>query len=657
MHRLRTFGIVAHIDAGKTTLTERILFSAGAQGWLGNVDDGTAAMDWMAAERARGISITAAATRVQWGGHVLQVVDTPGHVDFTAEVERCLWVLDGVVVVVDAVRGVESQTEAVWHQAAERALPRLVFVNKLDREGADFAAAVAEIGTRLDCRPLPVVVPLADADGAFAGLGDTVTGAVQWFAGRPDAASAARIGAELHAAHERVVDAAADVDDSILADALQGRRIAPERLRAALRTAFLAGRLVPVGAGAALWNRGVDWLLDAVVAYLPGPLEHGRQGLWSLDRAGDPTAPFCGFVFKVQHLDEAWNFVRVVRGRLRPGLDWVRGQKPSAPRTLDRVWVVQADRHREVADAVPGEIVVVPGEAGLRTGDTICAPEAPVVLPTPRFPVPVLAMTFEPERAEDGARLWLSLRELAVDDPTLRVDRDRDRIEVRGMGELHLEIVADLARQRSGVVFQASRPHVARRETVRDAGEGLAEAHAVIAGVPRWARCELRVRPRADEEPARITGPALAPGVEAALAELATRAVAGLRVGALVGAEVELVAVAGDQLGLVEPLLQQAAGKAFGLALQAAGHVALEPQVRFEVRCPEEAAAAVLADLAARGGRVDMVSSGRLGAIITGHASLAALLGYVTKLRSMTRGLGKVSMRPAGLGPVAGDTE
>jgi elongation factor G len=653
MDRLRTFGIVAHIDAGKTTLTERILFSAGAQTWVGSVDEGTASMDWMAAERERGISITAAATRVQWGGHVLQVVDTPGHVDFTVEVERCLWVLDGVVVVVDAVRGVESQTEAVWHQATERGVPRLVFVNKLDRHGADFAAALAEIGERLDCRPLPVVVPLLDDQGTFAGLGDAVTGAVQWFEGRPSAATMARLGTELLAANERLVEAAADGDDEILAAVLAGQAIAPERLRATLRAGFLAGRLVPVLAGAALWNRGVDWLLDAVVCYLPGPLERGRQGLWSLERAGDPTAPFCGFVFKVQHVDEAWNFVRVVRGRLLPGSAWVRGRAPGTPRLVDRVWSVQADRHRDVAEAGPGEIVVVPGEAGLRTGDTICAPGAPVALPVPRFPAPVLAVTFEPARAEDGSRLWQAVRELAVDDPTLRVDRDQDRILVRGMGELHLEIFADLVRQRVGVEFSTGRPRVDRHETVRHEATAMAEAHAVVAGVPRWARCAVRVKPSPGEEPAAVTSTLTGPGAEAALAELQVRAAAGQRVGGLVGAEVELAAVEADPAGLLEPLLQTAASKAFDQVLQAAGVVELEPQVQFEVRCPEESAPAVMADLAARDGRVDRVSSGRLGAIIHGHASLGSMLGYVTRLRSITRGLGKVSMRPAGLGAMS----
>jgi elongation factor G len=313
---------------------------------------------------------------------------------------------------------------------------------------------------------------------------------------------------------------------------------------------------------------------------------------------------------------------------------------------------VQADRHREVAEAGPGEIVVMPGEAGLRTGDTICAPSAPVALPLPRFPVPVLAVTFEPARAEDGGRLWQAVRELAVDDPTLRVDRDQDRILVRGMGELHLEIIADLVRQRAGVEFSTGRPRVDRHETVRHEATAVAEAHAVVAGQARWARCAVRIRPMAGDEPAAVGSALTGPGAEAALAELLVRAVAGQRVGGLVGAELELVGIDADPVGVLEPLLQTAASKAFDQVLLTAGVVDLEPQVQFEVRCPEESAPAVMADLAAREGRVDRVSSGRLGAIINGHTSLASMIGYVTRLRSMTRGLGKVSMRPAGLGPM-----
>ena len=654
MDRLRTFGIVAHIDAGKTTLTERILFDTGAQSWVGNVDDGTAAMDWLPEERSRGISIQAAATRVQWGEHVLQIVDTPGHVDFVAEVERCLHVLDGVVVVVDGVRGVESQTEAVWQQAATRALPRLVFVNKLDRDGADFAAVVGEMRTRLECDAVPFVVPLFDDDRRFAGLGDALTGAVQWFEGRPDAALAARLGAELRHAHERLVEVASLADDEVLGDALAGRRSPVERLRAALRRRFFAGHLVPVLAGAALWNRGVDWLLDAVVAYLPAPSELPRQGLWAVDRAGDPHAPFCGLCFKVQHADAVWNFVRVVRGTLGPGTPWVVGQRPGSDATTAEVWQVRASHHEPVAAAGPGEICVLRGDLGLRTGDTLCDPAAVVLLDAPRFPAPVLAVAFEPSRAADVGALAAVLRDLAVDDPTLRVDRHQDRLVVRGMGELHLEIVADRARARSGIAFACSRPQVDRRETVAGPGAGTAEVRAMVGGRERFARCTVAVVPSADPGPARIVDDVGTPMAGAAREELGSRAATGARVGPLHGCQVVLQAAASDGGDASEPLLQQAAAKAFAQAVDEAGLVELEPWVRIELLCPQESTNPVIADLGARSAEVASIAAGRLGARLEARAPLARMLGYVTKLRSMTKGRGQVSLRPVGFAPATG---
>jgi elongation factor G len=651
MERLRTFGIVAHIDAGKTTLTERILYSTGAQPFAGNVDDGTATMDWMPAERARGISITAAATRVSWAEHTLQVVDTPGHVDFTAEVERCLFVLDGVLVVVDGVRGVESQTETVWQQSTQRGLPRLVFVNKLDREGADFAAVVKELGERLECRPLPLVIPLLDDAGQFAGLGDALAGAVQWFDGAPDAATAARIRGELLAAHERVVDFASETDEAILRDALAGQRIAAARLRAVVRQRMLAGAVVPTLCGAALWNRGVDWLLDAAVALLPGIGELPPVGLWSTAGAGDPDHPFLGFVFKVQHVDgEIWNFLRIVRGRLVPGQSFENVGRLDRSLRCPAIWAMRADNHVELAQAEPGEIVVLPGDLGLRTGDTVASSVQLEWIAAPRFPEPVLAVTFEPERVEDIPAVASALAELAADDPTLRVDREADRVVVRGMGELHLEVVADLVRQRTGVKLQPARPRVDRRETVRGEGVGAAEVHAQVAGSDRFARCAVQVVPVAGDLPATVTAADGLPAAEAAREELTERLRHGLKVGEVRGVAVELTAIAVDRAGTLLPLVQQAAAMALAEAMTNAGLVVLEPRVRLEVRCPEESSAPVLADLQAKGAEIEGVAAGRLGAVITGRATLERMLGYVTRLRSLTRGRGQVSLQPAGYG-------
>ncbi|MCR9248050.1 MAG: GTP-binding protein [bacterium] len=665
MDRLRTFGIVAHIDAGKTTLTERILYDSGAQSWVGSVDEGTSAMDWMPLERSRGISITAAATRVTWNGKMLQVVDTPGHVDFVAEVERCLHVLDGVVVIVDGVRSVQSQTETVWRQAEARALPALVFVNKLDRVGADFPAVLADLAERFECSPAAVVVPLLDRDGAFAGLGHAVTGAVQWFEGEPEPELLPELRRQLVVANDRLVEIAADLDEDVMALVVAGEAVPREQLVAVLRRGAVTRQFVPVLAGAALWNRGVDWLLDAVVDLLPSPSDVEPRGIWSVERAGDPGAPACGLVFKVQHDTETWNFVRLVRGRLVPGEACVC-VRTGAELTIPELWLMHGDRHRAAALVGPGEIVVVPGDLGLRTGDTVAAVGNALALPVPRFPTPVLSVAFEPEHGDHGPELLAALRDLAGDDPTLRVDLRHGEVAVRGMGELNLEIVAEVVRSRVDFAFELGRPRVARRETVSKSGAAALEARALVLGEQRGVRCEVRIGPRADGVAVGEDGypPSLAesqvdgPVAEYALAALRARIASGLQVGPLVGVTIELVAAGVEGGGAAagveayEALAAEAADRALAAAAEQAGHVELEPWVQFEVTCPEEGGAAVLADLGSRGADVSSVVSGRLGARVVGRAPLAAMLGYVTRLRSITKGRGQAWLRPAGFARV-----
>jgi elongation factor G len=652
MESLRTFGIVAHVDAGKTTLTERILVDCGAQAWVGSVDDGTAATDWLPEERARGISITSAATRASWGGHELQIVDTPGHVDFVAEVERCLHVLDAVVVVVDAVKGVESQTHAAWQQAAARRLPRAVFVNKLDRPGADFAGVVARIVRDFECVVVPCTIPLLGKSGSCEGLGDAITGAVQWFHGQPEQGTLEGIRERLRAARDRVLEVAADLDARVMADFVAGRAVEPATLRSVVRSAFVRSDVVPVFAGAALWNHGVDWLLDGIVSLFPGVRDRLGSGLWSIAGAGDRDAPFCGLVFKIQHQDGVWNFLRVVRGTLRTGDRFCAFRQPDAESVAGELWIMQADRHRVVEVVGPGEIVVVPGDIGLRTGDTVCDPGHPVSLPAPRFPAPVLATSVEPVQAADLPALWAAARDLAADDPTLRVERESGRVNLRGMGELHLEIAVDRLRRAARAPFSVSRPRVERRETVRLPGRGDVELRAQVGGVERASRCDVVVRPLAPSSANSIAfddglahlGPVLLGVLEALLAT-------GPRGVPMVGVELRVVAAVGDERGVVEPLLQQAAVQAVGDALEAGGRQVLLLLVDLEVSCPEDSTQAVLADLSARGVVVSGVAAGQLGARIVGRAPLESMLGYVTRLRSVTRGLGQVAMRPVGFLP------
>lgn len=654
MQRLRTFGIVAHIDAGKTTLTERILHDSGAQSFVGSVEDGTATCDWLPQEKSRGISITAAVTRVAWAGAELQVVDTPGHVDFTAEVERCLFVLDAVVVVVDAVRGVESQTEVVWQQADARQLPRLVFLNKMDRVGADYGARLAELHAVFGCRPIPYVVAFVDDQGAFAGLGHALSGAVQWFSGRPEPAEARRILGELQVARDRLLEQLADVDDQVLAALVDGRSLSLAELQQRLVVAVQQRRLVPVLAGAALLDRGVDWLLDAIVALVPTIDALPAAGLWAASAAGQPDAAFAGLVFKVQHADTVWNFLRVVRGTLRPADRLQATGRPEVEFAVAELWVMQADRHRCVAQAVPGEIVVLPGEHGLRTGDTLTALGHPVVLPMPKFPAPVVAATFEPERAADAPQLLAILRQLAADDPTLRVQWERGQIVVHGMGELHLEIVAEALQAKAGASFRRSRLRVEQRRSIQKPAEGASEVRALVGGAERSVVVQVAVRPLPEVGAAAVVAadPAIAAPVAAAGLDTLRESVATAASGRLTGVEVRLQAVRLDRGELVEGLVQVATARALESALAAAGVVVHEPWVALEIWSPEASCAAVLADLGGRGAEVAGVASGQLGARIRGSAPLARMLGYVTRLRSITRGLGRVVLRPVGFAPV-----
>jgi elongation factor G len=344
MNRLRTIGIVAHIDAGKTTLAEHILCDSGVQSAAGAVDDGTAVMDWMRQEQERGISIVAAATTVPWRDCEIQIIDTPGHVDFTAEVERCLRVLDGLIVVVDGVRGVEAQTRTVWRHADRWRCARIAFINKLDRQGAEFESATASLVRSFECRAIPLVVPLYDSAGAFAGLLDVLTGAAQWFVGDPSPPDRMRLQHVAHAARASLQEQCADLDDAVMADFVAGRSTSPAHLRSVLRRACIAGEAVPVFAGAALLDRGVDWLLDAVCDFLPSPAERVRDGLEDAFPPPDPEAPVEALVFKVEHAQgETRNFVRVFQGTLRPGLAIEDAQNGRTVR-IDELWRMRAAR-------------------------------------------------------------------------------------------------------------------------------------------------------------------------------------------------------------------------------------------------------------------------------------------------------------------------
>ena len=463
--RVRNIGIVAHIDAGKTTVTERFLYYAGRIHKIGEVHDGEAQMDWMPQERERGITITAAATTLEWKRsgetHDIHLIDTPGHVDFTIEVERSLRVLDGAVVVFCAVSGVEPQSETVWHQADQFHVPRLAFINKMDRPGADFRAVVDEIHTRLGARPVPVQLPIG-AEDQFAGVVDLIRERAIFFSGaeddppREDGVPLSMVEA-VAAAREKLVEAAADFDDSIAAAYLEGKPVETAALVTALRKGTIACKMVPVLAGSALRNKGVQPLLDAVCDFLPAPTEvppitgHVPGHDEVVTRASDDNAPFCALAFKVA-MDEGRKtvYLRIYSGVLKPG-DEVQNARTRRNEKVSRLFSAHANRRERIERAGAGTIVVAMGLKDAGTGDTICSPKAPILLERIAAREPVIARAIEPKTQAEKEKLDFGLAKLADEDPTFRTGEDPETGQtiIRGMGELHLDIMVDRLRRGS----------------------------------------------------------------------------------------------------------------------------------------------------------------------------------------------------------------
>ena len=637
--RIRNLGILAHVDAGKTTLTERILYATGATYKRGEVHDGTTVTDFDPQERDRGITIFAAAVSCDWAGHRLNLIDTPGHVDFSAEVERSLRVLDGAVAVFDGVAGVEPQSESVWRQADRYGVPRVAFVNKLDRAGADLDTAVASIRDRLGVEPLVVQLPIGREDG-FRGVVDLVgMRSLTW----PDGVlhEAPATSAEAVAARRRLVEAVAERHAGAL-DELDD--MSDATLRAALRDLTLSGDGVVVLCGSAYRNRGVEPLLDAVVDYLPGP-------------AGDPAADPAALVFKVHAARTGrLTYVRVYEGTLRKGdVLWDAG----AGRTerIARVLRVQADRHTEVERAVAGDIVALAGIKASRAGATLSSRNAPVLLETPAETEPLVSVAVEARRSADAPKLPAVLAALVDEDPslTVRTDPETGQTLLSGLGELHLEVAVEKVRQASGLAVTVGRPRVAYRETVVRGVPGMLYRHVKQdGGAGQFAHVVLDVAPLPGtgfEFASAVTGGrvpreyvrAVEAGCREALAEgpLGGHRVVGLRVTLTDG-----VTHPKDS----SETAFRAAGR-FGLraALRACGMALLEPVAEVTVSAPADALGGVLGDLAARRGQVTASTVRAVTAVVP----LAELFGYATQLRSRTRGRGTFTSRPAGYRPAA----
>jgi elongation factor G len=670
--RVRNIGVVAHIDAGKTTVSERFLYYAGRIHKIGEVHDGEAQMDWMPQERERGITITAAATSLEWRGHDLHLIDTPGHVDFTIEVERSLRVLDGAVVVFCGVSGVEPQSETVWRQADGFRVPRLAFINKMDRPGADFQAVVDEIRERLGARAVPIQLPMG-AEDQFVGVIDLIHQRAIFFSGaeedgpREEDIPAALADAAA-AAREQLIEAAADLDDDIATAYLDGKPIEPATLVAALRKGTLGCAIVPVLAGSALRNKGVQPLLDAVCDYLPSPTEvppiEGVDPVSGAPTSRPPedSAPFCALAFKVA-MDEGRKtvFLRIYSGVLKPGEE-VQNARTRRNEKVARLFSVHANRRERIERAGAGSIVVAMGLKDAGTGDTVYAPKAPILLGRIEAHEPVITRAIEPKTQAEKERLDFGLTKLSDEDPTFRYGEDPETGQtiIRGMGELHLDIMVDRLRREYGVEANVGRPQVVHRETLAGTAEAEARFERQVEDETLFGHARVRVaaRPRGSGNvvrmdvaaPVQVTGAPRVPEPPRAILEAALEgATEAMRSGpeGYPFEDIEVV-VTGIEYrpDASTPAGQKAAvGEALRQASREAGTRLLEPIMKVEVTAPESNVGDVLGDLNARHARIEDVNLRGSQRLIIAKVPLRRMFGYSTDLRSATQGRANYTMQ------------
>jgi elongation factor G len=666
LSKVRNIGIAAHIDAGKTTVSERILFDSGVEHRMGNVDEGTTVLDWMQEERERGITITAAATAVPWKGQHINLIDTPGHVDFTVEVERCMRVLDGAVLVLDAVMGVQAQSETVWRQMQRHRVPYLVFVNKLDRPGADFLRSAGSLKQRLGVRALPVQYPLLE-EGRLSGIVDLVSGRTWDFRGAQRELASKELELpssgrdEVGVLRAELFEALAEEDEELTGILLEGRTPPPEKCLRALRKRVLAGTLVPVLCGVALANAGIQPLLDAVLDCLPSPLdkppiegtdpENGER-LIRGPRDSEPLAALC---FKLQSQAHGeLCFVRIYSGRIRPG-DSLWNPRVRRFEKVARVMRMHANAGEALAEAGAGDIVALTGCKSTATGDTLCPRDAPIVLERLEFPEPVIALTIEPAQSGERDKLRAALERLEHEDPTFHVKEDSETGQwiISGMGELHLEVAQHRLLTDFHVQARVGTPRVAYREAPTQKARGRAEVERTLGNKEIHGCVELELRPSGESAPAPLEW---APGVP--IPETFRKAIAEtLRLDTQVGprfgyplARIALRVVGGrsDPRRDAEMAFTQAANQALREALEAAAVQLLEPLMAFEVQTPAEFASGIIADLNSR--RAELTEVESEGAIRTLHGTVALskMFGYSTAVRSLSQGRAGFSMSPAG---------
>ncbi len=666
LDKTRNIGIMAHIDAGKTTTTERILFYTGITHKLGEVHDGNAEMDWMVQEQERGITITSAATTFEWREHRVNIIDTPGHVDFTAEVERSLRVLDGAVAVFDAVAGVEPQSEAVWRQADRYKVPRIAFVNKMDRVGANLDRCVEMMVERLGAKPVPVQIPWGVED-RFIGVIDVIRQVgLRWDeetqgADFEEVEVPEEFRAGLEAAREKVLEVASELDDQVLEKYLSGEEITPELLIEALRTGTLALKITPVFCGTAFKNKGVQTLLDAVIDYLPSPLDVGAvegdnpENSETVEREPSDNAPFSGLVFKIMTDPFVGQlaFLRVYSGTVESG-STVFNSTAGKKERIGRLLKMHANKREEIKLVRAGDIAAIVGPKSVSTGHTVCDPAHPIILESMDFMKPVISMAIEPKTKADQEKLADALAKLAKEDPTFERHRDEETGQtiISGMGELHLEVLVDRMLREFGVQANVGRPRVSYRESLTKPARGEGRFVKQTGGRGQYGHAVIEIEPLPPEEGQKflfvnkIVGGAI-PREYISSVEKGVRE--AMEAGPLAGYEIEGVQVtlydgSFHDVDSSEIAFKIAGSMAFKDAAQKAGPVLIEPIMDVEVVVPEEYMGDVVSDLNSRRGRIERMDSRDRLKIIVGQVPLAEMFGYATDVRSVSQGRATFTM-------------
>ena len=666
LDKTRNIGIMAHIDAGKTTTTERILFYTGITHKLGEVHDGNAEMDWMVQEQERGITITSAATTFEWREHRVNIIDTPGHVDFTAEVERSLRVLDGAVAVFDAVAGVEPQSEAVWRQADRYKVPRIAFVNKMDRVGANLDRCVEMMVERLGAKPVPVQIPWGTED-RFIGVIDVIRQVgLRWDeetqgADFEEVEVPEEFRAGLEAAREKVLEVASELDDQVLEKYLSGEEITPELLIEALRTGTLALKITPVFCGTAFKNKGVQTLLDAVLDYLPSPLDVGAvegdnpENSETVEREPSDNAPFSGLVFKIMTDPFVGQlaFLRVYSGTVESG-STVFNSTAGKKERIGRLLKMHANKREEIKLVRAGDIAAIVGPKSVSTGHTVCDPAHPIILESMDFMKPVISMAIEPKTKADQEKLADALAKLAKEDPTFERHRDEETGQtiISGMGELHLEVLVDRMLREFGVQANVGRPRVSYRESLTKPARGEGRFVKQTGGRGQYGHAVIEIEPLPPEEGQKflfvnkIVGGAI-PREYISSVEKGVRE--AMEAGPLAGYEIEGVQVtlydgSFHDVDSSEIAFKIAGSMAFKDAAQKAGPVLIEPIMDVEVVVPEEYMGDVVSDLNSRRGRIERMDSRDRLKIIVGQVPLAEMFGYATDVRSVSQGRATFTM-------------